>query len=365
MTILIHHSIHNRLVRGFRLALLAGLLLLPSLTLDLPPAAAQELSFIQEIVNPRLTVERNRTVRTAVKAAVGRRLAPMANGGVAFQAGIEPAGMIIAPAANVETDAAQTRWSAWVDGSYTNIDENHSLRAFTSDQSGITTGLDRQFTDRFLLGVIFNYSNSDTQNIFLPGSSTTDNYSAGPYIGLALTDNIVFDASFLYTWSDNAVRQTGGASAAYDSESWNFNANVTGYWYFDNLRVSPSAGVSYSRSRDESYVDSAAFVYASEVTRVGTMNFGTTLAYTVNLDDTRTAEPYVTVAGEWEFENSVSPAIATGLPTDTRDLDARVEAGVELGLVSNVTLTLNGSIGGLARSRYQTLTGGGRVSISF
>ncbi len=55
----------------------------------------------------------------------------------------------------------------------------------------------------------------------------------------------------------------------------------------------------------------------------------------------------------------------TGLPPDNRDLDAQIEAGVEIGLVENVTLTLKGSIGGLARSRYQTLSGGGRLSISF
>lgn len=350
------------------MALLAGLMFFVGPILDPRPAAAQtnlNPPVIQAIVNPRLIIERNRQIREAVKAAVGRQLAPVASEGLTPQAYTKEEETDVPPPVGADSGGAGPRSSLWLDGSYTDIEESHPLRAFDSNQSVFVVGLDRMVHDGILIGAIFSYSDSDTRDFFVPGTSTTDNYAFGPYIGAKLTNNIVFDASFLYTWSDNFSRDTTGVTAAYDSEAWNLNANLTGYWYAGNWRHSPSLGISYSETRDDPYVDSAAFPFPRQTTRTGLLVFGTTLAYTIKLDDTRSAEPYVTVEGEWEFENSVSPAIFTGLPPDTRDLDARIEAGVEFGLLDNVALALRGDVGGLARKRYRTVSGGGHLSISF
>jgi len=273
----------------------------------------------------------------------------------------------ITPAADYASADAQIGLNAWIDGSFTEITEDAPSRAFTSDQSVIIAGLDHQLTDRILLGALFSYSESDTRNIFVPGTSSTDNYAAGAYLGALLGANIVFDTSFLYTWTDNVARAPGPVTASYDGEQWTLGSNLTGYWFFDQLRLSPTVGVSYSETRDEAYVDSLATFFPRELTRTGTLNFGATLAYTIRLDQTRTAEPYVTIQGEWEFEESNSPTIATGpgLATDSREMDARVAAGVEFTLLRNVSLELRGDVGGLARNRYQTVSGGGRLSVSF
>jgi len=343
-----------------------GALHLAIITASSLPAASQELNDVQYIVNPRLQIERARQIRNAVRHAVGKRLAPGPTGGTLNGTVLQPSGLTVTPSADTDV-AMDPKWNAWVDGSYTNIDDDNAVRGFNSDQSSISVAADYRLTDRILLGGLFNFSDSETQNVSVPGRSTTDNYSGGAYIGAVLTDNLVFDASFLYTWTDNFAQDSiPVVSARYDSEAWNLNANLTGYWYFDALRVSPNIGVSYSRGRDDGYVDSAATAFPSVVTRTGTFNFGLTLGYTVALDDTTSAEPYVSIEGEWEFEESTSPPQTTAtVPPDNRNFDARVEAGIEFALASNLSLTLRGDVGGLARKRYRTLSGGGQVSIQF
>ena len=365
MTSLFVHQVLLHIRQLIFLMVLAGLLSVTNLALETRPASAQEFNFIQKIVNPRLIIERNRAVSNVVNKQVGKRLAPAASGGTMSGLAVAPTGALITPTADDASSAtAATSWNIWLDGSYTGIEDRLGARAYDSDQYAVSTGFDHQLTERILVGALFNYSESDTTNIFVPATSGTDNYSVGPYLGITVTDNIVFDASFLYTWSDNAAR-SGGVLAAYDGESWNVNANVTGYWFFDSLRVSPKVGFSYSRSSDESYTDSGATFFAGEVTQTGTLNFGTTLAYTFQLGGGRTVEPYLTAEAEWEFLEKVTPNVATGLPEDKRDFDIRLESGVDISLAKNVSLGVNGSIGGLARSRYRSLSGGGRLTFSF
>lgn len=327
---------------------------------------AQELDDVQYLVNPRLMIERNRVIRNAVKQAVGRRLAPGPEGGTTNGTVIAPSGLTVTPSAATDV-SSNPMWNAWVDGTYTNIDDDNSTRGFSSDQASISAAVDYQVTDRMLLGALFNFTDSRTRNVSVPGISTTEGYSGGAYLGAALTDEIIFDASFLYTFTDNFSRDLAPVvTANYDSESWAFNANLTGYWYMEALRLSPSLGFSYSRARDDAHVDSAATALPSVVTRTGTLTFGMTTGYTFALDDTRTAEPYVTIEGEWEFEEETSPATSNAtVPPDSRDFDVRLAGGIDFTLANNISLTLRGDVGGLARKRYRTLSAGGQIAVQF
>jgi len=44
---------------------------------------------------------------------------------------------------------------------------------------------------------------------------------------------------------------------------------------------------------------------------------------------------------------------------------ARVEGGLDFTLPGGVSLSVKGEVGGLGRSRYETISGGGRLSVSF
>ncbi len=345
------------------LALLAGaftfLVALNGASLAPDMASAQEFNFIQKIVNPRITIERNRSIRDAIRRQVGKQLAPAPSGGFTEQT----TGFTVSPAAD---EGSTLGLSFWADGSYKDLRDRAALRGYKGEQSSLSTGLQGQLTDQILIGGLFNFSDSKTRNIFTPATSHTDNYSLAGYMGATLTQNLVFDASFLYTFTNNrAFDATTGVGAAYDGETWVINGNLTGYWFLQSLRFSPNVGISWSQTQDRSYIDSSGTFFGRERTDVGTLTFGTTLAYTVALEDGVSLEPYVSAEGEWEFTEKISPPVATGLPEDRRELDARVEGGVEITLSDAMTLTLRGEAGGLARKRYRTLGGGGRVSVSF
>lgn len=326
-------------------------------------AGAQEFNFIQKIVNPRLTIERNRSIRDAIRRQVGKQLAPAPGGGTSEGFTDQITGFKVSPAAD---EGSALGLSVWADGSYKDLRDRFPMRGYDGTQSSISTGLQGQVTDRILLGGLFNFSESKIRNVFTPATSRTDNYSLAAYMGATLSQHLVFDGSFLYTFTDNsAFDRTTGVSAAYDGETWVLNANLTGYWFLGNLRFSPNVGVSWSETQDRSYVDSSSTPFGKERTEVGTLTFGTTLAYTIALDGGASLEPYVSVEGEWEFTEKVTPPIVTGLPEDTRDMDARVEGGVEIAASGNISLTLRGEAGGLARKRYRTVGGGGRLSVSF
>jgi hypothetical protein len=66
----------------------------------------------------------------------------------------------------------------------------------------------------------------------------------------------LFDGSLLFAWTDN-FGSDGTRIARYDSDGWIATSNLTGYWYFDNVRFSPALGVSYTKSEDESRMEDA------------------------------------------------------------------------------------------------------------
>ena len=348
------------LAAGFAIVMLAGFATVAPI--GTAPVQAQELDDVQYLLNPRLMIERNRVIRNAVKQAVGKRLAP-GPGGAANGTVIAASGLTVTPSAAT----SDPMWSAWVDGTFTNIDDDNPARGFSSDQASISAAIDYQATDRILLGALFNFTDSRTRNVSVPGISTTEGYSGGAYVGAVVTNEIIFDASFLYTFTDNFSRDLAPVvTANYDSEGWALNANLTGYWYMEALRLSPSLGFSYSRARDDAHVDSAATALPSVVTRTGTITFGMTTGYTFALDDASTAEPYITLEGEWEFEEETSPATSNAtVPPDSRDFDVRLAGGIDFALANNISLTVRGDVGGLARKNYRTLSAGGQVAIRF
>ena len=95
------------------------------------------------------------------------------------------------------------------------------------------------------LGSISNYDHSDIDNNFggagfAPGRLKSDGYGVGPYLGYAVTDNILFDASFVYSWGDNDISDAV-STGSFDNEGWSATANLTGYVDLgNNLTFAPT-----------------------------------------------------------------------------------------------------------------------------
>lgn len=320
-------------------------------------------SDVQLIVNPRLAIERAYRIRSAVNRAVGRRLAPAAlNAGPGAPA---PSAMLFSGSGEESAASDQALWNVWVDGTHTDIKDSHPVSGYEGPQNSVIAAADYQLTDRIIAGLLYNYNDSDVRNLFQPGSSRTETNGVGPYVGVVLTDKLVFDASFLANWTDNFGKDATDI-ARYDSDGWIASANLTGYWYFDKLRFSPGVGISLTRTEDDPYVDTSGNPFSALTNRTGTANVATTLGYTITLDDARSIEPFVTLEGEWEFDNSTSPAsVRSTAPVPSRKWNLRASAGVDVTLPRDRYLTIRGDFGGLNQSQFRTYAINGNIGFRF
>lgn len=331
-----------------------------------PGAGAQNIpaSFrdIQRVVNPRLAVERAYRIRTAVNRAAGRRFAPAASGPA--PAALAPGARLISSTEAEGEGGGQARWSVWVDGTHTDLKDSHPVAGYDGTQESLIAGADYQVGDRVVAGVLYTYNESDVRDRFLRGSSSTETHGAGPYLGVVLTDNLVFDASLIAIWTDNTGHDATD-TARYDSDGWIAGANLTGYWYFGTLRFSPGFGIAFTRTRDDGYTDTAGRSFSALKTRTGTLTAATTFGYTMALGDTASVEPFLSLEGEWEFRNSTSPSVASSVPVPERDLSLRTSVGVNVSLPRDIYLTIRGDIGGLGQSRFRTYAVNGNISLRF
>ena len=317
---------------------------------------------IQRVVNPRLAVERAYRLRTAVNRAAGRSLAPVAPGPA--PGARAPGARLISSTEAEGAGGGDALWSAWVDATHTDLKDSHPVAGYDGTQESLIVGADYQAGDGVIAGVLYIYNESDVRNRFLRGGSSTETHGAGPYLGVVLTDNLVFDASFIAIWTDNTGRDASD-TARYDSDGWIAGANLTGYWYSGNLRFSPGLGISFTSTKDDGYTDTSGASFPALKTRTGTLTVATTFGYTMALGDRSSVEPFLSLEGEWEFKNSTSPSAASSVPVASRDLSLRTSAGVNVTLPRNIYLTIRGDIGGLGQSRYRTYAVNGNISVRF
>lgn len=334
------------------------------------PAVAGDFFVDQHrIVGPRLLINRAEHIRLRIKELVeGRLRSDDASRSVGQFASL---GTVISPVS--DDGPERPSWGIWVDGSYTHIEGDEPGAEFDGPQWSIGTGLDATLNNSVVVGVSFTYDGSNIENNFggagfAPGRLKTEGFGIGPYIGIQLTDNLVFDASFTYSWADNDISDQVSVGD-FDSHSWNVTANLTGYVPLtDNLMLSPTVGMTYSYNRDEDYRDSLGFFFPSQTIYTGVMNFGASLSYTHAIDEVRSITPSISVEGSWEFDIFGVPPLDSGLvASNVNDpaVHASVNGGLEIVLSEMISMSLTGGVSGLGRKDYIEFTGGGQVAVVF
>ena len=78
-----------------------------------------------------------------------------------------------------------------------------------------------------------------------------------------------------------------------------------------------------------------------------------------------TIQPALSVEGEWTFLRSVGASAATGIAVDKEDFDVNITASSDFQLSNSVSMSLSSTVSGLAKPEYLSVTGGGRLSVSF
>ncbi len=353
---------------------LGGLSLLPAVfaalaaaTWSSPLMAGEGFDDQQKIITPMLLLQRMEMMRQRVSRAVAARL--RADAGAPDTASAAIAGLVISP---VSGSGGNPLWQLSSDASYTNLDNDETTAPFKTDQFSTSVALDYTFSQIFIAGVTFAYDSADTKNSFpvagTPGTMDTNTYSIGPYAAVALTSDTILTGSFLYSWADTDLADQV-SPGRFNSESWAAVGTLTHYFSLGHMTtLAPTVGVSYSRNRDKAYADNVGALFPKQTTYTGVFSFGATLAKGFNLGNGRKIEPSIGVEGTWEFDLFGRPPLNAGQvnsSTNNGQVDVTVSGGLTLDLARAVKLKLNGSAGGLARSKYRELSGGGQISVQF
>ncbi len=261
--------------------------------------------------------------------------------------------LLISPAADVATATPTPKWNAWIDGKYTW--NNNSPENFDLDGplwNGLA-GLDYKLTDKVTFGLLGSYESSDLDG---EGASIdSEGWGAGPYLGIVLTDNIVFSANVLGSLVD--TRQTGPLH--FDSERIQASAALNGYWYKNTWRFTPGVSVSWSKE----WMEETSGLAPDQDVEIGLLTPSVQIGDTLRLSESATVEPWAGAALDWTFINKVDQAGSPAI--DDPNTDLRVQAGLNFGFGGNMQLSLTGEIGGLLLDTVNTYAGEANLAIQF
>ena len=268
---------------------------------------------------------------------------------------LESSGFVIAPTADTAAAAALSpRWNGWVDGRY--LDTDYSNAAGDLDGPTLTgmAGLDYKLNSKVSLGILVSAEKSDLASAVSDLSSST--YGIGPYLGIVLTDNIVFSANLLASHMNSS--QMGGL-LDFDTDRLQSSAALNGYWYKGTWRFTPGLTLAWSKDWES---ENNGFLNDRTI-ETGVLTPSFQLGNTLRLSDTTTVEPWAGAALDWTFLSDVHTA-GFGTVSDA-STDLRLQAGLNFGFGSNAQLAITGEASGLLNKDLDSYSVEANLAIQF
>ena len=292
----------------------------------------------------------------------GQEIAPILN--YATQSDEETADGVFAGFVEQPQTSVPTH-SAWGDlgGIYSN--RTSATSGFEGAMFSGSFGVDRQVGEGGVIGLFGGLETSyyDTTSATGTGFLRGKGFSTGVYAGQLLGDNVFANTTLGYRQIDNSF-EIGATGATYLSRSLNASANLTGYYQFDYLRVSPKAGIGLSHEWRDGYTETSGAVSLAQETTSGSTSAGIEAGYTFVSADGRTVEPWVSANLEWLFLDTSAPAPPPS-PDPLNAVDVRLGAGINAAISDSVSLSVRGDVSGLTTPNYIVVSAGGQLSVRF
>jgi outer membrane autotransporter protein len=269
----------------------------------------------------------------------------------------------VTPAADVTAPVPQRKWNAWADGKYSWINGQDAISNSDGPLINITGGIDYRITDRFVFGLLALYESSNLKTPETVGTKA-EGAGGGAYLGLTVTDHIVFSALVNGTFFDNDYDLLV-STASTDSSRVQASGGFTGYYYpAASLRWSPSVTVAWSGEWLDSYTDSIGDRFENQKVETAILSVGNQLAKTIAFSDGTWVEPWAGAILEYTFLNQTeTDELPTFNYSDT--VDVRLQAGLNLSLAANVQLAVTGEVAGLLLNASDTYAGEANLAIQF
>jgi hypothetical protein len=249
---------------------------------------------------------------------------------------LSPSALTIVATADHVAAPPATRWNAWVDGRYLYSDYDAAAGGLDGPTWSGLAGIDYKLDSKVSVGLLVSAEDTALEKGVNDLNSTS--LGGGAYVGIVLTDNIVFSGNLMGTHIDS---DQAGGFLEFDTERLQASAGVTGYWYKDTWRFTPGLNFSWSNDWEE---EANAFL-PDRTIEIGLLTPSLQIGNTLRLSDTLTMEPWAGAALDFTFLNDTHTDGAGTVSDPTTDL--RLQAGLNFSFGSNAQLAITGEAGGL------------------
>ena len=261
----------------------------------------------------------------------------------------------ITPTADMVAHAASPMWNVWVDGKYSWLDDTSAFTNLDGSLVNAVVGADYKVTDHLVLGVMGTFETSDLKGLS-PAVEETDGWGGGAYMGLSLSDNLVFSANVSGTSLNTDVN---GGTFAFDSTRIQTSEALTGYWYSGTWRFSPSLTFAWSKE----WQDASLFLNAQTI-ETAIISPAVQIGDTIAIKDATTVEPWIGAEIDWEVRNRVVDKVVGTILNDP-NTDLRLQTGLNFAFGAKAQLDLTGEISGLLLKDSNTYTAGANFAYQF
>lgn len=263
--------------------------------------------------------------------------------------------LIIEPAADAPATAATALgWNVWGDGKYTWNDNGPASFNMDGPLWNGLFGIDYKVTSKFSLGIMGSFESSNLQGDGVDLKS--NGWGIGPYIGVVLTDNIVFSANVLGSRVDSSQLDE---LFKFKSDRLQAAASLNGYWYKGTWRFNPGISLSWSKE----WMQENDGVLPDQVIETGLLTPSLQIGDTLRMNDKTTVEPWAGAALDYTFLNRTDTDGFASVDDPYADL--RIQAGLNFGFGSNAQLALIGEAGGLLRSQTNSYSAEANLAFQF
>lgn len=255
-------------------------------------------------------------------------------------------------------------WNIWVHGQVVSLDVDRSGASFDGHLWSVLGGIDYKAAHYLLLGIAGGYERYDLDTSFNGGRFKGSGYTVGPYLGLQLLPNLVFDIWAGWTGTNYDLTSFGDSGSP-KGNRWFVSGNLTGHFYpLQNLRVSPRLSAWYAYERQRSYTSDNGAAVTGQTIELGRIAFGPEVAYRIPLDSSGAVlEPFAWIRGEYDFVSDGAVTIGTSVIRPAR-WGARAGGGANLAWRS-LSLRLGASYDSIGRSGERAWTGEARLQLRF
>jgi outer membrane autotransporter protein len=197
----------------------------------------------------------------------------------------------------------------WTEGHLSFYEDGTGGIARDGRFSIVYVGADYPLSTRVLFGALaqFDWTKEKVKDPVLSGDVGGNGWMAGPYIGIKLAPNLLFDARVAWGTSQNDITLhdplAGTRTGSFDTTRWLATATLTGNHSYGAWRFSPQAGLAYGAESYDAFHNSLGQLVSGSNIAIGRFTLGSEVGYRFQLHDGSLAEPYVGATGIWNFHS--------------------------------------------------------------